>query len=347
MKRRSIGAIGILAIAGSFALAAGPAFADPEIAVEEVYDFSSPTEASYTISTIDVDGVLITKETCDKARRGTVTPSFRTEGSSTICDVTQKISGSNVEELLTTSGSKFTFTSQSDDAFKKLSKTMAIDKIQKVTAKFAGGLVPSSADNGGTIDKSTGTVTWSNVKTAVKVEGSTNGKAAASSTASSTAKSSSTSSASANSDSTTAASSTPDSTSSSSSSSSSSSRWIFLLLLAVIVIGGIGAFVVMSNRKKAQPQGGQYPQGQYPVQPMGGQYPAPGQYPEQGQYPQAQYPQAPQPAQYPAPTGQPQAGQYPEQGQYPQATQYPQAPEQPQAGQYPEQGQQPGQYPQA
>ena len=330
MKRRSIGAIGILAIAGSFALAAGPAFADPEIAVEEVYDFSSPTEASYTISTIDVDGVLITKETCDKARRGTVTPSFRTEGSSTICDVTQKISGSNVEELLTTSGSKFTFTSQSDDAFKKLSKTMAIDKIQKVTAKFAGGLVPTSADNGGKIDKSTGTVTWTDVTTSLKVEGSTNGKAAASSTASSTAKSSSTSSASADSDSSSAASSTPDSTASS---SSSASKLILLLVLAVIVIGGIGAFVVMSKRKKAQPQGGQYPQGQYPVQPMGGQYPAPGQYPQQGQYP--------------APTGQPQPGQYPEQGQYPapQPGQYPQAPQQP--GQYPEQGQQPGQYPQA
>ena len=245
MKRRSIGAIGILAIAGSFALAAGPAFADPEIAVEEVYDFSSPTEASYTISTIDVDGVLITKETCDKARRGTVTPTFRTEGSSTICDVTQKISGSDVKELLTTSGSTFTFTSQSGDAFKKLSKTMAIDKIQKVTAKFAGGLVPTSADNGGKIDKSTGTVTWTDVTTSLKVEGSTNGKAAASSTASSTAMSSSTSSASADYDSTSKASSTPDSISSS---SSSGSRWIFLLVLAVIVIGGIGAFVVMSNR---------------------------------------------------------------------------------------------------
>ena len=330
MKRRTIGAAGALALTASLVLATGPAFADPEIAVEEVYDFSSPTEASYTISTIDVDGVLITKETCDKARRGTVTPSFRTEGSSTICDVTQKISGSNVEELLTTSGSKFTFTSQSDDAFKKLSKTMAIDKIQKVTAKFAGGLVPTSADNGGKIDKSTGTVTWTDVTTSLKVEGSTNGKAAASSTASSTAKSSSTSSASADSDSSSAASSTPDSTASS---SSSASKLILLLVLAVIVIGGIGAFVVMSKRKKAQPQGGQYPQGQYPVQPMGGQYPAPSQYPQQGQYP--------------APTGQPQPGQYPEQGQYPQATQYPQAPEQPQAGQYPEQGQQPGQYPQA
>ena len=335
MKRRSIGAIGILAIASSFALAAGPAFADPEIAVEEVYDFSSPTEASYTISTIDVNGEIITKENCDKARRGTATPTFRTEGSSTICDVTQKISGSNVKQLLTTSGSTFTFKSQSGDALKTLSGTMPIDKIQKVTAKFAGGLVPTSADNGGTIDKAAGTVTWTDVTTSLKVEGSTNGKAAASSTASSTAKSSSTSSASADSDSTSKASSTPDSTSSS---SSSGSRWIFLLVLAVIVIGGIGAFVVMSNRKKAQPQGGQYPQGQYPVQPMGGQYPAP--QPDQ-------YPQAPQPGQYPAPTGQPQPGQYPEQGQYPQATQYPQAPQQPQPGQYPEQGQQPGQYPQA
>ena len=311
MKRRSIGAIAILAIASSVALAAGPAFADPEIALEEIYDFSSPTEASYTLSTIDVNGVLITKEICDKARRGSATPTFRTEGSSTICDVSQKISGSNLKQLLTTSGSTFTFTSQSGDALNTLSETMPIDKIQKVTAKFAGGLVPTSADNGGTIDKAAGTVTWTDVTTSLKVEGSTNGKAAASSTASSTAKSSSTSSASADSDSTSKASSTSDSTSSS---SSSGSRGILLLVLAIIVIGGIAAFVV-------QPMGGQYPQQ--------GQYPAPGQ-----------YPQAPQPGQYPAPTGQPQPGQYPEQGQYPQAPQQP-------AGQYPEQGQYPGQYPQA
>ena len=69
------------------------------------------------------------------------------------------------------------------------------------------------------------------------------------------------------------------------SSSSSSIQWILLLILGVVVIGGIGAFVVISNRKKAQPQGGQYPQGQYPVQPMGGQYTEQGQQP--GQYPQA------------------------------------------------------------
>jgi chromosome undetermined scaffold_22, whole genome shotgun sequence len=230
---------------------------------------------------------------------------FHTEGSVNVCDVITEVNETHIHEFLEVSGNNFTFTSESDGVLKSLSKEFPNDKfdsIGKVTAKFAGGLVPSSADNGGTIDKSTGTVTWSNVKINVKVKGSTDGKAAASSTA----KSGSTSSASADSDSTSAASSTPDSTSSS---SSSGSEWILLLVLAVIVIGGIGAFVVISNRKKAQPQGGQYPQGQYPVQPMG--------------------------------------GQYPEQGQYPQVTQYPQSPEQPQAGQYPEQGQQPGQYPQA
>ena len=308
MKRRSIGAIGILAIASSFALAAGPAFADPEIGVEETYDFTSATHLSYTQHYRDSSKTLMTEYTCSyiSSKNPDLSTKFHTEGSVNVCDVTTEVNETDIDEFLEVSGNNFTFTSESVGVLKTMSKEFPDDKIDsigKVTAKFSGGLVPSSADNGGTIDKSTGTVTWSNVKTDVKVKGSTDGKAASS---------------------------TPDSTSSS---SSSGSEWILLLVLAVIVIGGIGAFVVMSNRKKARPQngqypvqpmGGQYPQGQYPVQPMGGQYPAPGQ-----------YPQAPQP------------GQYPEQGQYPQATQYPQAPEQPQAGQYPEQGQQPGQYPQA
>lgn len=328
MKRRSIGAIGILAIASSFALAAGPAFADPEIGVEETYDFTSATHLSYTQHYRDSSKTLLTEYTCSyiSSKNPELSTKFHTEGSVNVCDVIPEVNETDIDEFLEVSGNNFTFTSESDGLLEAMQKQFPdgkIDSIRKVTAKFAGGLVPSSADNGGKIDKSTGTVTWSNVKTAVKVNGSTDGKAAASSTA----KSGSTSSASADSDSTSEASSTPDSTSSS---SSSGSRWIFLLVLAVIVIGGIGAFVVMSNRKKAHPQGGQYPQGQFPVQPMGGQYPQ-----------QGQYPQAPQPGQYPAPTGQPQPGQYPEQGQYPQA------PQQPQAGQYPEQGQQPGQYPQA
>ena len=321
MKRRTIGAAGALALTASLVLAAGPAFADePRLGLDETYDFTSATQLSYIQHYRDSSKTLITEQTCNliSTNNPELSTKFHTEGSVNVCDVITEANDTDIDEFLKVSGSNFTFTSESDVVLKLLPEMFPgynFDSIGKVTAKFAGGLVPSSADNGGTIDKSTGTVTWSNVKTAVKVEGSTNGKAAASSTASSTAKSDSTSSASAD---------------SSSSSSSSGSKWLLLLVLAVIVIGGIGAFVVMSNRKKAQPQGGQYPQGQYPVQPMDGQYPAPGQ-----------YPQAPQPAQYPAPTGQPQPGQYPEQGQYPQA------PEQPQPGQYPEQGQYPGQYPQA
>ncbi|MBS5749960.1 hypothetical protein [Actinomyces sp. oral taxon 181] len=334
MKRRTIGAAGALALTASLVLATGPAFADePRFGVDETYDFTSATHLSYTQHYRDSSKTLITEQTCSyiSSTNSDLKTKFHTEGSVNVCDVITEVNETDINEFLEVSGSNFTFTSESDGVLKSLSKEFPNDKfdsVGKVTAKFAGGLVPSSADNGGTIDKSTGTVTWSNVKINVKVKGSTDGKAAASSTA----KSGSTSSASTDSDSTSKASSTPDSTSSS---SSSGSRWILLLVLAVIVIGGIGAFVVMSNRKKAQPQNGQYP-----VQPMGGQYPQQGQYPAPGQYPQA-----PQPGQYPAPTGQPQPGQYPEQGQYPQATQYPQAPQQP--GQYPEQGQQPGQYPQA
>ena len=338
MKRRTIGAAGALALTASLVLATGPAFADePRLGVDETYDFTSATHLSYIQHYRDSSKTLITEQTCSyiSSSNSDLKTKFHIEGSVNVCDVITEVNETDIDEFLEVSGNNFTFTSESDVVLKSLSKEFPNDKfdsVGKVTAKFAGGLVPSSADNGGTIDKSTGTVTWSNVKINVKVNGSTDGKAAASSTASSTAKSGSTSSASTDSDSTSKASSTPDSTSSS---SSSGSRWILLLVLAVIVIGGIGAFVVMSNRKKAQPQNGQYP-----VQPMGGQYPQQGQYPAPGQYPQA-----PQPGQYPAPTGQPQPGQYPEQGQYPQATQYPQAPQQP--GQYPEQGQQPGQYPQA
>lgn len=75
------------------------------------------------------------------------------------------------------------------------------------------------------------------------------------------------------------------------SSSSSSTKWILLSILGVVVIGGIGAFVVMSNRKKkTQPQ-----TDQFPVPPLGGQFPQAPQQPEQGQVPE----QGEQPGQYP------------------------------------------------
>ena len=277
MKRRAIGAAGALALTASLVLATGPAFADePILGVDETYDFSSSLHLTYTQHYRDSSRIFMTEQACShiSSKNPELSTKFHTEGSVNVCDVINEVNATDIDEFLEVSGSNFTFTSESDGLLKLMSKEFPdeFDSIGKVTAKFAGDLAPSSADNGGTIDKSTGTVTWSNVKTAVKVKGSTDGKAAASSTA----KSSSTSSASADSDSTSAASSTPDSTSSS---SSSGSKWILLLVLAVIIIGGIGAFVVMSNRKKAQPQGGQYPQQ--------GQYPTPGQYPQQpGQYPQ-------------------------------------------------------------
>ena len=277
MKRRAIGAAGALALTASLVLATGPAFADePILGVDDTYDFSSSLHLTYTQHYRDSSRIFMTEQACShiSSKNPELSTKFHTEGSVNVCDVINEVNATDIDEFLEVSGSNFTFTSESDGLLKLMSKEFPdeFDSIGKVTAKFAGDLAPSSADNGGTIDKSTGTVTWSNVKTAVKVKGSTDGKAAASSTA----KSSSTSSASADSDSTSAASSTPDTTSSS---SSSGSKWILLLVLAVIVIGGIGAFVVMNNRKKAQPQGGQYPQQ--------GQYPTPGQYPQQpGQYPQ-------------------------------------------------------------
>ena len=266
MKRRTIGAAGALALTAGLVLATGPAFADePRFGVDETYDFTSATHLSYTQHYRDSSKTLITEYTCSyiSSSNPELSTKFHTEGSVNVCDVITEVNETHIHEFLEVSGNNFTFTSESDGVLKSLSKEFPNDKfdsVGKVTAKFAGGLVPSSADNGGTIDKSTGTVTWSNVKINVKVKGSTDGKAAASST--------------------------PDSTSSS---SSSGSKWILLLVLAVIVIGGIGAFVVMSNRKKAQTQGGQYPTpGQYPQAP---QQPQAGQYPEQDQQP-GQYPQA-------------------------------------------------------
>ena len=46
MKRRSLGVIGTLALAGSFAMATGSAIADPSIDLEETYEFTSTTSGA-------------------------------------------------------------------------------------------------------------------------------------------------------------------------------------------------------------------------------------------------------------------------------------------------------------
>ncbi|WP_448750699.1 hypothetical protein [Actinomyces sp.] len=294
MKRRSLGVIGTLALAGTFAMATGSAIAAPSIDLEETYEFTSTTSGSYTLSMIDTSGTLISESICKSVQSAGATTAFRTSGSSHICDVSQSFKSSEIAEVLEVNGKDFTFTSQTETAISRLSSVMPGITMQKVTAKFSGGMVPTTADNGGTIDKATGTVTWTDVSDNVSVKGST----------------------------------------SSSSSSSSMKWVLLGILAVVVIGGIVFFVVMSNRKKtQAQPMGapGAYP-GAYPgAMPQPGQYPAPTgqapadptQYPQQGQYPQqpAQYPQAeqyPQQGQYPQ-----QPGQYPDQGQQP--GQYPQA----------------------
>ena len=293
MKRRSFGVIGTLALAGTFAMATGSAIAAPSIDLEETYEFTSTTSGSYTLSMIDTSGTLISESICKSVQSAGATTAFRTSGSSHICDVSQSFKSSEISEVLEISGKDFTFTSQTETAVSRLSSAIPGLTMQKVTAKFSGGMVPTTADNGGTIDKATGTVTWTNVSDNVSVKGTT----------------------------------------SSSSSSSMKWVLLGILAVVVIGGIVFFVVMSNRKKTQAQPMGapGAYP-GAYPgAMPQPGQYPAPtgqapvdpAQYPQQGQYPQqpAQYPQAeqyPQQGQYPQ-----QPGQYPDQGQQP--GQYPQA----------------------
>lgn len=286
MKRRSFGVIGTLALAGTFAMATGSAIAAPSIDLEETYEFTSTTSGSYTLSMIDTSGTLISESICKSVKSAGATTAFRTSGSSHICDVSQSFKSSEISEVLEISGKDFTFTSQTETAVSRLSSAIPGLTMQKVTAKFSGGMVPTTADNGGTIDKATGTVTWTNVSDNVSVKGTT----------------------------------------SSSSSSSMKWVLLGILAVVVIGGIVFFVVMSNRKKTQAQPMGapGAYP-GAYPgAMPQPGQYPAPtgqapvdpAQYPQQGQYPQ-------QPAQYPQAEQYPQQGQYPDQGQQP--GQYPQA----------------------
>lgn len=286
MKRRSLGVIGTLALAGTFAMATGSAIAAPSIDLEETYEFTSTTSGSYTLSMIDTSGTLISESICKSVQSAGATTAFRTSGSSHICDVSQSFKSSEISEVLEISGKDFTFTSQTETAVSRLSSVMPGTTMQKVTAKFSGGMVPTTADNGGTIDKATGTVTWTDVSDNVSVKGTT----------------------------------------SSSSSSSMKWVLLGILAVVVIGGIVFFVVMSNRKKTQAQPMGapGAYP-GAYPgAMPQPGQYPAPtGQAPvDPVQYPQqpAQYPQA---EQYPQQGQYPQPGQYPDQGQQP--GQYPQA----------------------
>ena len=286
MKRRSLGVIGTLALAGTFAMVTGSAIAAPSIDLEETYEFTSTTSGSYTLSMIDTSGTLISESMCKSAKTAGATTAFRTSGSSHICDVSQSFKSSEISQVLDISGKDFTFTSQTETAVSRLSSVMPGITMQKVTAKFSGGMVPTTADNGGTIDKATGTVTWTNVSDDVSVKGTT---------------------------------------SSSSSSMKWVLLGILAVVVIGGIVFFVVMSNRKKTQAQPMGAPGAYP-GTYPgAMPQPGQYPAPtgqapvdpAQYPQQGQYPQqpAQYPQA---EQYPQ-----QPGQYPDQGQQP--GQYPQA----------------------
>ncbi|WP_178705568.1 hypothetical protein [uncultured Actinomyces sp.] len=272
MKRRIFGSLGAIAITGALALSAGTASADSTITLEEEYNFSSATKMTYTLRMSDSSGTVVTKEACEKAQSSGANTVFKQVNSSTTCAIFQDAPSDEVAKILKVSDDTFTFESQSRSVLTGLGSRMGIENM-KVIATFPKGYRIESAvvPDGG--DTQIAPTGDSVTWINVSTDVHTEGKIY--------------------------------------SSSPSSTKWILLLILGVVVIGGIGAFVVVSNRKKkAQPQ-----TGQFPLPPLGGQYPAP--------------------------TGQPQSGVSPSQDQYPQA------PQQPEQGQVPEQGEQPGQYPQA
>ena len=260
MKRRIIGSLGAIALTGALALSAGTASADSTISLEEEYNFSSATKMTYTLRMSDSSGTVVTKESCEKARSAGANTVFKQVNSSTTCAIFQDAPSDEVAKILKVSDDTFTFESQSRTVLSSIGSRMGIENM-KVIATFPKGYRIESAvvPDGGDTQVAPTGDSVTWINTSTDVHAE--GKIY--------------------------------------SSSSSSIKWILLLILGVVVIGGIGAFVVMSNRKKKpQPQ-----TDQFPPSPLGGQYPQ-----------ATQYPQSPE---------QPQAGQYPEQGQQP--GQYPQA----------------------
>ena len=254
MKRRIFGSLGAIALTGALALSAGTASADSTISLEEEYNFSSATKMTYTLRMSDSSGTVVTKESCEKARSAGANTVFKQVNSSTTCAIFQDAPSDEVAKILKVSDDTFTFESQSRTVLSSIGSRMGIENM-KVIATFPKGYRIESAvvPDGGDTQVAPTGDSVTWINTSTDVHAE--GKIY--------------------------------------SSSSSSIKWILLLILGVVVIGGIGAFVVMSNRKKKpQPQ-----TDQFPPSPLGGQYPQ-----------ATQYPQSPE---------QPQAGQYPEQGQQP------------------------------
>ena len=272
MKRRIFGSLGAIALTGALVLSAGTASADSTISLEEEYNFSSATKMTYTLRLSDSSGTVVTQEACERAKSAGANTVFKQVNSNTTCAIFKDGGSDDIAKILKVSGDTFTFESQSHSVLSSIGSRMGIENM-KVIATFPKGYRIESAvvPDGGDTQVAPTGDSVTWINTSTDVHAE--GKIY--------------------------------------SSSSSSLKWILLLILGVVVIGGIGAFVVMSNRKKKpQPQ-----TDQFPPSPLGGQYPTPTEQPQPGvSSPQDQYPQAPQ---------QPEQGQVPEQGEQP--GQYPQA----------------------
>lgn len=252
MKRRIFGSLGAIALTGALVLSAGSASADSTISLEEEYNFSSATKMTYTLRLSDSSGTVVTKEACEKAQSAGANTVFKQVNSSTTCAIFKDGGSDDIAKILKVSDDTFTFESQSRTVLSSIGSRMGIENM-KVIATFPKGYRIESAvvPDGGDTQVAPTGDSVTWINTSTDVHAE--GKIY--------------------------------------SSSSSSTKWILLSILGVVVIGGIGAFVVMSNRKKkAQPQ-----TGQYPAPPLGGQFPQAPQQPEQGQVPE----QGEQPGQYP------------------------------------------------
>lgn len=252
MKRRIFGSLGAIALTGALALSAGTASADSTISLEEEYNFSSATKMTYTLRLSDSSGTVVTKEACEKAQSAGANTVFKQVNSSTTCAIFKDGGSDDIAKILKVSDDTFTFESQSRTVLSSIGSRMGIENM-KVIATFPKGYRIESAlvPDGGDTQVAPTGDSVTWINTSTDVHAE--GKIY--------------------------------------SSSSSSTKWILLLILGVVVIGGIGAFIVMSNRKKkAQSQ-----TDQFPVPPLGGQFPQAPQQPEQGQVPE----QGEQPGQYP------------------------------------------------
>lgn len=211
MKRRIFGSLGAIALTGALALSAGTASADSTITLEEEYNFSSATKMTYTLRLSDSSGTVVTKEACEKAQSAGANTVFKQVNSSTTCAIFQDAPSDEVAKILKVSNDTFTFESQSHSVLTGLGSRMGIENM-KVIATFPKGYRIESAvvPDGGDTQIAPTGDSVTWINTSTDVHAE--GKIY--------------------------------------SSSSSSTKWILLLILGVVVIGGIGAFVVMSNRKR-------------------------------------------------------------------------------------------------